>query len=217
MGITAQENELFERWRTRRADLVADGVVDEGAYLQSNPKLMFVLKEVNDPGGGNWDLREFLLSGSRSPTWDNITRWVLSIRNLKHDIPWDNLSSISREQRTDALRSICAVNLKKSPGGQTTENTELYQVAGQDRGFLEEQFGLYGNDLIICCGTSVSELVMTQIIKKPNSAWSMTNRGIKYYKETDGSLMIGFAHPEARVQDSILNYALVDAIREVWL
>ena len=217
MGITAQEDELFERWRKRRADLVADGVVDEHAYLQSDPKLMFVLKEVNDPEGGNWDLREFLLGDSRSATWDNVTRWALSIRSLADDIPWDELSSISPQQRTDTLRSLCVVNLKKSPGGHTTNIEEFYAVVGRDRDFLTEQFGLYENDLIICCGTPVSELVMTQVINEPNSAWSTTTRGIRYYRPEDGSLMIGFAHPEARVQDSILNYALADALREVWL
>ena len=58
MGIRERENELFARWADRRPGLVMDGVVDETAYLASSPKILFLLKEVNDQNGGGWDLRE---------------------------------------------------------------------------------------------------------------------------------------------------------------
>ena len=35
MNITASENELFKSWGSIRQGFVADGVIDENAYIQS--------------------------------------------------------------------------------------------------------------------------------------------------------------------------------------
>lgn len=120
MSIKERESELFHKWENNRVGFVTDGVVSEQDYLNSKIKLCFVLKEVNDEHGGGWDLREFIRTGSRSQTWNNVTRWVKSINNGNDDIPWANLESISEKQRIDTLRTICAMNLKKSPGTHTT-------------------------------------------------------------------------------------------------
>ena len=88
MSIRDSEEELFAEWRAKRPGFVSDGVVHEDTYLQSSRKLLFVLKEVNSPGVGDWDLRDFLKRGDRPQTWDNVTRWVEGIRRLTEDIPW---------------------------------------------------------------------------------------------------------------------------------
>ena len=43
----------------------------------------------------------------------------------------------------------------------------------------------------------------------------MTTRGIWYFREASGRIVISYAHPEARVKDCLLYYGLVDAVREV--
>ncbi|WGC86175.1 hypothetical protein [Aeromonas caviae] len=78
-----------------------------------------MLKEVNDPDGGGWDLREFIADGARSQTWNNVARWVDGIRNIERDIPWKEFDDINEEDRQSSLKSICAMNLKKSPGTHT--------------------------------------------------------------------------------------------------
>lgn len=50
--------------------------------IDSDLKLMIILKEVNDRHGGGWDLRKFLRDGARDQTWNNITRWVRGIGTL---------------------------------------------------------------------------------------------------------------------------------------
>jgi hypothetical protein len=65
---------LFGKWRRNRLGFIADGVVDVAAYLTSSPKLLFVLKEVNERAGGARDRRQFLLGGGRVQTWNNVTR-----------------------------------------------------------------------------------------------------------------------------------------------
>jgi len=44
MDIRASEEILFTEWHAKRPGFVADGVVDENAYLLSSPKLLLVLQ-----------------------------------------------------------------------------------------------------------------------------------------------------------------------------
>ena len=210
MGIRERENELFARWADRRPGLVMDGVVDETAYLASSPKILFLLKEVNDQNGGGWDLREYIGAGARPQTWENIARWVKGIRNPDGEIPWDQLSRIEEPDRIETLKSICAINIKKSPGGHTAIARDVVNVAAQDLDFLKEQFALYDPDIVVCCGTG-SEI--DNIIGA--GQWRATSRGISYREIAPRKFAIGYAHPKARVGSSLLYYGLIDAIREI--
>lgn len=209
------ENLLFDEWHKNREGFVSDGLVDETSYLESGLKLMFVLKEVNDPGGGNWDLREFLREGGRPQTWDNITRWVAGIRSLPSEVKWNGLSEITEVQRRDTLKSICAINLKKSPGGHTTDNQSLWGVSNEDRDFIRRQFAIYDSDVVICCGSVTTDLLYSLVDFGSNPSWMMTTRGIWYHEYMPKKYVVAYAHPAARVADCLLYYGLIDALREI--
>lgn len=215
MSITENENLLFDEWRQVRDGFVADGVVDEESYVSSNPKLMFILKEVNDPGGGNWDLREFIREGARPQTWDNVTRWAEGIRSLPSEVAWINLAEVTKERRCLALKSICAINLKKSPGGHTTINQDLWEIAAQDKEFINKQYALYDPDIIICCGSAAKDVFHWVLDFHPTPEWSMTKRGIWFHVYSPGKHLVSYAHPEARVADCLLYYGLLDALKEI--
>lgn len=212
MKIHEKENLLFSKWAKERTGFVADGVIDEDEYLNSRVKIMFVLKEVNDSGGGNWDLREFVREGARQQTWDLITRWVYGIRNLDKEINWSSIENITIGQRKDVLKSICAINLKKSPGGHTTNAEDFYKVALNDKQYINEQVKLYDPDLIICCGTG--ELFSDLVFEKLQN-WRVTSRGIWYHEFSTNKFLIAYSHPEARVQKCLLYYGLIDALKEI--
>lgn len=114
--ITDREDRLFEAWPSRQESFVRDGIVDADEYARSRVKLLFVLKEVNDLGGGGWDLREFLRDGGRGQTWNTVTRWVEGIEQLPCTVPWSELSTVDNNRRKRVLRKVAAVNLKKEPG-----------------------------------------------------------------------------------------------------
>ena len=61
MSITNEENSLFGEWKGNRKGFVSDGLISEQDYLNSNTKICILLKEVNDPDIGGWDLREFIV------------------------------------------------------------------------------------------------------------------------------------------------------------
>ena len=59
--ILAQEERLLTEWQRSRAGFIRDGVISENDYKNSSFKIAFILKEVNAPGSGCWDLREICL------------------------------------------------------------------------------------------------------------------------------------------------------------
>lgn len=213
MSITDKENNLFIEWKENRKGFVSDGLVSEQDYLNSDIKICIVLKEVNDPDGGGWDLREFLANGARSQTWNNIVRWVRGIRNIECDIPWKDLEHISEEERKSTLKSICAINLKKSPGTHTTDNASLNKVANEDSNYIERQFLLYNPDITICGGTGD---LFKGIAGFCEFQWKRTNRGIWWYERAPKKYVIAYCHPEARVDNPLIVYGLIDAIREIY-
>lgn len=213
--IAEKENSLFVKWERNRQGFVRDGAVDPLAFGQSEPRIVLILKEVNSPGSGNWDLRKFIREGSQARTWENVTRWVSGIRNLPDDLSWSNLKSITESQRCDVLQSICAMNLKKSPGGHTTNNDELARIAEEDRDYINEQFNLYDPDLVICCGSITSWSFWENIRIEPRPQVLWTTRGVPYRKFDKRKCVVEYLHPEARVPDYIKHYSLMDALREI--
>lgn len=212
MSITEQELALFNEWKGSREGFVFDGVVSEADYNNSKTKLCFVLKEVNDEGGGDWDLREFIRNGARSQTWDNITRWIQCIQKGDDDIKWKFLEKVAEEDRKKFLRSICAMNLKKSPGTHTTVRSTFESVVSEDKSFIKRQYALYSPEITVCCGTGWD---LRDALGLNEGEVFETSRGIKWFVNAQNKPVIIYAHPAARVQYSLLVYGLIDAIREI--
>ncbi len=217
MSILEAEELLFSEWKVNRPKFVDDGVADEKTYMASSPKLLFVLKEVNDPGphGGGWDLRQFIREGGRAQTWNNVTRWVEGIRRLSEEIPWKDLKKVNEESRRHVLHSIAVINLKKSPGGHTTDPAALFATAAEDKVYLNRQFSLYEPDVVICCGTDTSNAFHRLVDLGSQPKWKPTRRGIWYHEFNPQKFVVSYSHPEARCADCLLYYGLVDALREI--
>lgn len=211
--LLEQQEKLFEEWKHGREYFVTDGVVNEAEYIKAPKKLLFLLKEVN--GGGSWPLCEFLENGGRARTWDNVARWVEGIYNIDKEIPWSSLDAdkeSNTQRRKAMLKTICAVNVKKSPGIDTSVPNEIKRAGIQDAEFLKKQIAIYNPEIIICCGT---DGVYSKSLAREKLDWKRTNRGIWY--TLDGErIVIAYVHPEARVQSSLIYYGLIDAVKEIF-
>lgn len=212
MNIADLEEKLFTEWQGNREDFARDGVVSEKDYLQSVPKIAFIFKEVNDSGGGGWDLREFLAEGARPQTWDNTARWVHGIRNRKSIPDWTFYEQINNEFRKETLKSICVMNLKKLPGGHTTDNTLLGDAADRDKEYIQRQYEIYDPDWTICGGTGD---LFKLVVGHEKKEWQTTSRGIWWYKRDVNKYVVAFSHPEARVYKPLLIFGLLDAVNEI--
>lgn len=71
---------------------------------------------------------------------------------------------------------------------------------------------MYDPDIIICCGTA-DDFVKNYLESKLVN-WKMTKRWIQYIK-CNNKIIVSFAHPEARIRDAYLYYALIDGAREI--
>ena len=214
MTIAVEEESLFQSWRKTRSGFVEDGVVSEQDYRMSSPSIVVILKEVNDPNGGGWDLRQFLRNeGGRHQTWSNVARWIHGIRNRGQGDDWPNqYEKISEEFRIEVLRSICVINLNKSPGTHTTKTEKLNKVATEDAVLIKSQYAIYNPDLTICGGTGD---LFRKVVDRDKHQWSQTRRGIWWYQRAPKKVVISYSHPAARVQSSLLHYGLIDAVNEL--
>ena len=227
MGIHIKEDALLKTWATKYGDsFVRDGVVCEKAYNASNPKIVFILKEPH--GGGGGDIRDWAKEGWGS-TWDDISRWVYGIRHRRELEPWEGSPQLEigwkdyrQDLRRETLRSICAMNLKKTEGGpQSNDAKKIKDVATNDKKELQEQYALYNPHLTICCGklsdgTFISDLFGEIMGHKVE--WKTTNRGESYYERSAGKYVIDFVHPAKRFSRRdrrLAFYGLVDTVKEV--
>jgi len=212
-----EEFELFEEWKKLRENFCPDGVVDYQAYLSSKPRIMVVLKEANSTV--SIDLREFVRNGGRNQTWSNIARWVYGLQRLDEELCWQELEQLNNnDKRVEILKSLIVFNLKKAPGGHTTEFKEFQKVANEDNRLINKQFSIYFRkehrpDIIIACGTDTSDL-FNGIVELPGQ-WKQTTRGINYFEFSAGKFFIKYVHPEARVPDCLLTFPLIDAVKEM--
>ena len=110
------------------------------------------------------------------------------------------------------LKSICAFNLKKSPGTHTTNSASLHAVANEDKDYIQQQYAIYDPDITICGGTGD---LFKSVVGHAEQEWRRTTRGIWWYEREPAKYVVAFAHPEARVQNSLLVYGLLDAIKEI--
>ncbi len=200
-----KEKILFEKWRKKRINLIEDGIVDEESYKNSNIKILYLLKEVNDITDKSWSLTKFLRDGGRAQTWNNIARWTRGIRNLDKEMSWVDLEKITDKDRKEYLKSICAVNVKKETGRNVTNIKELEKYRKEDSELIKEQIEIYKPDLIICCGVNFIDETLE---------YSQTFRGIQYAK-TNNRYIIKYWHPEARCGNNLLFYGLIDALKEI--
>ena len=215
MTIFEKEEELFEEWKKNRKcrrPFVPDGAVSEQDYLETCPKIAFILKETNEPGDP-FDLRQFLRDGAyeRWQTWNNVARWVHGIRYL----PSEAIGLISTKKdkgyRMEMLRGIVAMNLKKSPGGSSTNDAKLETVTRADAEYIKRQYVLYDPDITICGG--VGELFRKVV--HPKMGWKQTTGGVCWYRRDTHKCVVAFTHPAARFGTTRLLRDLLDAIKEI--
>lgn len=205
-----KEKEIFDKLRKIDPSIVEDGIVSEEEYLDSNYKIVYIMKEVN--GGSGWNLKDFLYKGGRSQTWDNVARWTEGLLNINQEYNWSYLEENNEKRRKYYLKKIGVINLKKTPGQNTSNYKEISSAAFENRNLIKTQVDLYNPDIIICCGTADDFVNNYFDFKFVN--WNMTKRGIKYIK-CNNKIIVSFAHPEARIRDAYLYYSLIDGVREI--
>ena len=219
MSIKEQQEELFKRWCKARPGFCRDGIVCEEFYSdkKAKPKILIVLKEAN----GNNETKDIVpwLKSFEEPggdrVWDNVARWVYGIRNFMADgeiLDWEKIPHTDPKFKRDSIKSICAMNLKKVPGGGVAEWKRLEAAADNNKEFIREQFGIYDPDLTIC--GNVGGLFMDAMDYGEFSR--KTRRGINWHERETEKYVIDYWHPANRGPNELLFYGLMDAVVEIY-
>lgn len=146
--------DLWEKWKKHYEgkdidikEICKDGIINEDDFKTINPRLLFVMKEVNDWPGGN--LKELFINGPKYSMWHTIARWTTGI--FEEFPSFEDINKWERYSKN--ISKIASINLKKLSGGASSDMSLINAYAHQDRELLIEQISTIKPDLIIACGT----------------------------------------------------------------
>lgn len=192
--VRIEEERLFKNWKRKYDEFVPDGMVDPISYVSSNLKITFILKEVN--AKDSYELIDFLRNGAVGSTWNNIARWSAGILFNK---TYDEVKDLNKEDRKKYLTPITVINLKKTPGGPSSNDKEIANFAENDREYIMKQLEIYKPDVIICCGTG--RYFLNQVIygqsNRDVDEWIRETEDL-WYMWNDGRLVVSVWHPQQR-------------------
>lgn len=131
---------------------VTDGVIDCEKYYNANPRLLWILKEANSDDSwsyiNNFKNRDWLL---RCNGLSSIRRVIYTSYGILHssDKTWSEFLWSYEEESQSALQEIGFINIKKQPGGSTSNNNEIAEAYNNNKELLKLQINTYDPDVII--------------------------------------------------------------------
>ena len=139
---------------------IYDGVADIDGYLESNPKIMWLLKEPYDDltpagksKGGGWSIINDIFNNTDwSDFWKSSSMWQQMIKinyAIHHNyITWRKIPQINEEIANELKKSVY-ININKMPGDKKSPAAHLKRCYNNWRDILIKQIKLYKPDIII--------------------------------------------------------------------
>jgi len=230
MTKTKKLNNLFNKWRKIKEyqgyAFINDGIIDEQEWNKTNPKLLFIFKElVGDKKGEDWDLRELFFIGSKGENNENYYRtskmlamWAKGITegfiSYKLILKQYKDFHFNPEFRSRYLRKISVMNIKKMPDAAGTEQGSLFSWVRNTKEFIYKEIEIISPNIIIICGPR--EEINKIVFKHNNENFNMTANGIYYYKHLKGWLIINYYHPQWQgIPHSFLYTMLIVVVKNI--
>lgn len=184
--------ELWNDWRgvLRRdgvpeGDLCLDGPALTESYFSASPRLLFILREPNDCRGE--ELLALLRTEATWRAWRNVARWAAGIRLGFPPFPEVQRQSIQNE----ALRTIAAINIKKSSGGSSS-NLDTIRDYAKMTDLQRRQLSLLKPEVVIACGTTDDLNAIIELKPSGNAEYRGVLNGGHSFR------VIRWSHPSAR-------------------
>jgi len=137
---------------------VIDGIICPkrfGKHPKSNHRILWILKEANDPDGGGWSLTDFLATRvDKSKGIFHYTRWAatfglvikVSYGLLNRYLDYDKIEE-DIKKASEILDFIAVINLKKVPGGGRAYSSRIVREMDLQR--IKDQIIEIDPDIII--------------------------------------------------------------------
>ena len=128
------------------------------------------------------------------------------------DIDFDTVEDLDKYDRKKYLAPISVINLKKTPGKTTSNDSEIDKFAKDDREFIKNQVEIYRPDLIICGGTG--DIFIKNILNLDTSSWTYVSDYLSYLIYND-TIIVKTYHPAFRKSKKDLFENIVSPIRDI--
>lgn len=191
--------------------LVYDGVVDEDCFAKQDKKILFLLKDGNDPNryedGNGYTYRDLYgtamaTTANETPKtrlytmWRYMCMWVRIIEDpsFKLEQCWNNSDGFDVDAMRGYLTHIATVNIKKSAGKGTNDETyvpALTRAVEHYYDLIKAEIALIQPNLVVCGDTFdyVKGQYDVEVKKLSN--------GRRYFVY-DNSVYLEYWHPSAR-------------------
>lgn len=195
---------------------ILDGVCDCARYMDTSPRIMWVLKEPYDemengmPCGGGWSIvRDCFRKDDAwsAPSWQPI---IYAMYGYRHHLLWDDMDWI-RDNRdmAKALQEIAYINVSKMPGGTVSNDGFIAECYRKWKSVLFEQISTYDPEVIVFAATfkHFREDMKGDLAKLSDMVIDGSRAGEAY--RWKGRLLLSVMHPNNK---SIKREQYVDSI-----
>lgn len=214
--IQEQLDQLYKPYQSGRAHFVPCGLVDEDLYSQARTRVLWLLKEPNDPELITWNLPEQIRVDVREKSWAGRIMWkvvgALTYGMQQSDFPPYRTSYDNEANICNGLGMIGVTNLKKSGGGSSSKDDEIRAAAKEDVDLWTEEIRIMAPHLVICGGTYT-------YIKKPlgliDKQLQVGSRYAVYDFGGHQCVLLHMLHPAYRISGALLYAFFKDCIVEL--
>lgn len=183
--------------------IIQGGMLDEACFENSKGKVMYLLKEVNDPECKyDWTLPGLLSSIQNKNktfyrTWKNISRWTLTTEHS--DLTFRDIEN-NNYLLFDGLSLFATTNLKKIAGTGNSDYEDIEKEAIKNRDEWLEEINIINPHVIICGGTYAT---VKNVLKIKNEDCNICGSGAEYFTHC-GKMFLDFVHPAYQISDKLM-------------
>jgi hypothetical protein len=187
-------------------DIVLDGITDIDNYINSEEKILWILKE---PDGGGFDLRDFHKDLCKYNLWRKTYKLVIKVSYAIHSKIYDYKNIPNEFDIMGIMNKIAFINIKKSGGGSRSYYKIINDYFNRDKELLLEQIKcLEPTTIINCSGVyGLSEILKTADINKNNTD------NIFSAALFDNGIIINAQHPNCRYNHNSYFNNVIDYVK----
>jgi hypothetical protein len=145
---------------------IYDGIANPELYLQSKPRILWILKEPYDNGekygderDGDWSMAEAM---NNEP--DKLSRWkvfqpicYINYGIWTGDDDWNYMPELNdSEEIRKGIKKIAYINVSKLPGLKGTPGDRIVEAYQKHRGVILDQIKTYEPNIIFGCNPHVN-------------------------------------------------------------
>lgn len=179
---------------------IYDGVYDADAYLNSSPRIMWVLKEPYDSvlngeaTGGGWSIFNLYDQSVLRPSFQVI---AYTVYGYLHSLCWPEMGSINENLGiVDVLKQVAVINISKMPSKTVSNNAHIGHLYECWMPVLMKQFLLYDPEVMIF-GNTYHHFEKYTIGKRLDPIYEDTDACLKVL-EYESKILIAAYHPRQR-------------------